>query len=155
MATTKAWFRYFVFLLRMFLWGILLFSGYMKSLDLDAFIEVLYLITFISFNLATYLAFIIVALELLLGALLILGLFFNTALKVTIHLLILFTIFLASVRIFGLEVKECGCFGKISSQPISVQDIIRNLLFIGIALILIKNQQVCRSFSIDHKLLRE
>ncbi len=109
MSHTNKWFVYFIIILRLLIGGMFIFSGYMKSLNMDYFIQVIYKIKFISFDSATNLAFIIVGMELLLGAMLMLGLF----LKITIGLLVSFTVFLSFMLFFNLEVKGCRCFGRI------------------------------------------
>jgi uncharacterized membrane protein YphA (DoxX/SURF4 family) len=122
----------------------------MKLLDMDGFVRVIYKINFISFEGASILAIVIVGFELLIGPMLILGLFIKETLYLTFVLLLAFTGFLAVVLLFDLEVQGCGCFGKISSNHISILDIIRNLVLIGLSLLLIKNRQRCRYFSMDH-----
>ncbi len=154
MSHTNKWFVYFIIILRLLIGGMFIFSGYMKSLNMDYFIQVIYKIKFISFDSATNLAFIIVGMELLLGAMLILGLFLKITLKITLGLLVSFTVFLSSVLIFSLEVKGCGCFGRLSGDQITLLDIVRNLTLIGMVFLLIKKQKYCYFLSIDKKFVK-
>ena len=149
MTTPKRWTLLLMPALRILLGSLFLFSGYMKLLAMDEFIRVIYKINFISYDGASALAVLVVGFELLIGALLILGLFISQALHLTLLLLIGFTGFLAAVLIFNLEVKGCGCFGRLSTNQITCLDILRNLFLISLTGLLIMKQKLCHPLSID------
>lgn len=149
MATPKKWNLILMPALRILLGALFVFSGYMKLLDMEEFIRVIYKINFISYDGAATLAILIIGFELLLGALLILGLFIKQTLLLTLFMLIGFTAFLAVVLIFKLEVKGCGCFGKLSKSQITYWEILRNLFLISITGLLILKMKICHRLSID------
>lgn len=134
----------------MFLGGIFLFSGLMKTLDMNFFVNAIYKIQFISYDLARAISILVTGVELIVGCSLILGLYVRNILKISFLLLFIFILYLSAVLIFKLEVKSCGCFGKLSTQSISVIDIIRNLFILTLVWLLLKNEKYCLIYSFDH-----
>ncbi len=149
MALNNKCFSYLIVFLRVAMGCIFLFSGFMKAQNINEFIKVIYKIQFVSYNLAMIFGVSIVGLEIIIGSLLILGVYVRQILRITFALLTIFTAFLGAVVLFGLEVKGCGCFGELSRNEVSVLDIVRNILLLFLVITLLRNREYCSVLSFD------
>jgi uncharacterized membrane protein YphA (DoxX/SURF4 family) len=70
--------------------------------------------------------------ELVLGALLVVGVLRPLVAIATALLLIAFTVLL-SARLARGERPPCACFGRLSTRPISWWSVVRNLVLVGLA----------------------
>jgi hypothetical protein len=73
-------------------------------------------------------------LELAIGALLIAG--YRWAGAAAVAILVPFTLVLAR-RVTQHDATPCGCFGEVSTRPVSAVSVARNLLLIGAALVVV------------------
>ena len=107
------------FFLRLTLGGFFIYSGLVKLRDLTAFTNDIanYQIELIQTPWDAYLAYFLPWLEIITGALLVLGIFSSGALLITAGLMAVFIVALASAWARGLDIT-CGCFGP-STDPVN------------------------------------
>lgn len=129
--------------------GMFLFSGVIKLQTIGEFYDVIYKIGFISYNISMLTGNIIIFIELFIGAALVLGVYIKSFLRIALLLIISFSLYLLAVIAFGLEVKGCGCFGRLSSNSDPYLDLARDILILLILTILLKSDMRCDPISID------
>jgi len=98
-------------LARLALGGVMLAAGLLKVAKPDVSARAVQAYQLLPFDLATYVGYGLPILEILLGALLVLGLFTRTAAAVAGVLLVAFIIGIASAWARGISI-DCGCFGQ-------------------------------------------
>lgn len=96
---------------RLLLGGVMLVAGLLKVTKPDVSARAVQAYQILPFDLATYVGYGLPILEILLGALLVLGLFTRTAAAVSGVLLVAFIIGIASAWARGISI-DCGCFGQ-------------------------------------------
>jgi uncharacterized membrane protein YphA (DoxX/SURF4 family) len=96
---------------RLVLGGVMLVAGLLKVTKPDVSARAVQAYQLLPFDLATYVGYGLPILEILLGALLVLGLFTRTAAAVAGVLLVAFIIGIASAWARGISI-DCGCFGQ-------------------------------------------
>jgi len=133
---------------RIFTGLLFIFSGFIKANDptgfgykLQEYFEVFHLTAFNEY--ATAMAVVICGFEILLGALLLLGVYANTV-AWGLLLLILFFTFLTFYSAFFEVVTSCGCFGD--AIPLTPwQSFSKDLVLLALILILFFNRKQLRS----------
>ncbi|WP_159731929.1 BT_3928 family protein [Sphingobacterium sp. 18053] len=133
---------------RIFTGLLFIFSGFIKANDptgfgykLQEYFEVFHLIAFNEY--ATAIAVVICGFEILLGALLLLGVYANTV-AWGLLLLILFFTFLTFYSAFFEVVTSCGCFGD--AIPLTPwQSFSKDLVLLALILIIFFNRKQLRS----------
>ncbi len=96
---------------RLALGGVMLVAGLLKVTKPEVSARAVQAYQLLPFDLATYVGYGLPILEVVLGALLVLGLFTRTAAAVSGVLLVAFIIGIASAWARGLSI-DCGCFGE-------------------------------------------
>ena len=96
---------------RLLLGGVMLVAGLLKVAKPEVSARAVQAYQILPFDLATYVGYGLPILEVLLGALLVLGLFTRTAAAVAGVLLVAFIIGIASAWARGISI-DCGCFGQ-------------------------------------------
>jgi uncharacterized membrane protein YphA (DoxX/SURF4 family) len=96
---------------RLALGGVMLVAGLLKVTKPEVSARAVQAYQLLPFDLATYVGYGLPILEVVLGALLVLGLFTRTAAAVSGVLLVVFIIGIASAWARGLNI-DCGCFGE-------------------------------------------
>ncbi len=133
---------------RIFTGLLFIFSGFIKANDptgfgykLQEYFEVFHLTAFNEY--ATAIAVVICGFEILLGALLLLGVYANTV-AWGLLLLILFFTFLTFYSAFFEVVTSCGCFGD--AIPLTPwQSFSKDLVLLALILIIFFNRKLIRS----------
>ena len=117
--------------LQLFVGGILLASALGKSLDLPGFIEVLK--TYQSFPDWSLwpIAFTITGIEWVLGARLLSGWRLATGALTALVLNAGYTIWMTISLLRGLELQNCGCFGRFFPQPLRWYSPLEDLVLVG------------------------
>jgi uncharacterized membrane protein YphA (DoxX/SURF4 family) len=98
-------------LARLALGGVMLAAGLLKVTKPEVSARAVQAYQLLPFDLAAYVGYGLPVVEILLGALLLLGLFTRTAAAVSGVLLVAFVIGIASAWARGLSI-DCGCFGE-------------------------------------------
>ncbi len=121
----------FLWLLRVIVGGLFIFSGLIKAIDpsglrykMDEFFEVWGMHNFSKFSLV--LAILMIGFEIIAGVALLLG-YAQRVFSTLLLLLITFFTFLTAYVLFSGKIKECGCFGdciKISNWETFWKDVI-------------------------------
>ena len=117
---------------------VFLFSAVTKILSIDEFELYIFSLQYFGFNLSTVIARLLISLELILGVLLILNLKFRIVYKLSLGVMILFSLFLIIQFILNNN-ENCNCFGDlIKMNPL--ESLIKNILII-VLLFLIRNNK--------------
>ena len=106
----KAW-NYSIFIIRILLGGTFLFSGISKAFDIGNFRWALIELKIFGWTLASFISIAVIIAEIVLGLLIVLGLFKKFA---TIHLgimIIVFTWISVFAMVYG-DFENCNCLGK-------------------------------------------
>jgi len=126
----------FVHLIRIVLGGVFVFSALAKLYAIDNFELYIYSQQFFSFDTSSVIARIVISAELALGLMLITNLYFKTVYKITLYLLLFFSLFLAFKLIVSSR-ENCNCFGGlIIFNP--AESLLKNFILI-VLLFLIKS----------------
>lgn len=96
---------------RLLVGGVMLVAGLLKVTKPEVSARAVQAYQLLPFDLATYVGYGLPVLEIVLGVLLVLGLFTRTAAAVSAVLLVVFIIGIASAWARGLTI-DCGCFGE-------------------------------------------
>jgi uncharacterized membrane protein YphA (DoxX/SURF4 family) len=72
--------------------------------------------------------------ELVLGAMLVVGLWRRLAALAAAALLVVFTVFLVRLLASGSQ-EPCACFGTLSRKPVARAAVVRNLVLLGLAVV--------------------
>jgi hypothetical protein len=117
---------------------VFIFSAYVKLYPVELFELTLIDFGIANWVLAPYFARIIIASEFFIGFLLLLNIYFNRfTLRITIGILILFTVYLAWTIFKYGNIENCKCFGNfILLTP--MESILKNIVLLLISLILYK-----------------
>jgi hypothetical protein len=129
----------FPFILSIVLGGVFLFSAYAKLYPIELFEYTFINSGFISWKVAPYISRLAIGLEFILGALLILNIYFKKkqTLLASILLLLFFTFYLVLILITEGNISNCGCFGD-ALKFTPIESIIKNLVLLFLSLYLYK-----------------
>ncbi|MBL4623990.1 MAG: hypothetical protein JKY42_02435 [Flavobacteriales bacterium] len=133
--------KFFAFALRIVLASMFIFSGLVKLYPIEIFE-----LTFIDLGIASgssapFVARLLIGLEILLGGLLLFGIWRQEVLRVSLWLIGAFSIYLIWLLVAKGNGVNCGCFGEqIPMTP--VESLIKNSLFAGICAVLIRYDTV-------------
>ena len=129
--------RQFVFhLIRIFLGVLFVFSALAKLYTIDNFELYIFSQQLFGFDVSTVVARVVISLELALGLLFLTNLYFKAVYKVTLYLMLSFSLFLAYKLIFSSS-ENCNCFGNlIVFKP--AESLLKNFIII-VLLLFIKN----------------
>jgi len=101
-----------LFLLRLICGGIFVFSAIAKLIDLDAFELYIYSQNLCGFDIAGMMARLFISIELALGIFLISGNHTRTSAKVSLYLLLFFSLFQV-LKLIKDAGENCHCFGSL------------------------------------------
>lgn len=115
---------------RLLLGGVMLVAGLLKVAKPEVSARAVQAYQLLPFDLATYVGYGLPVLEVVLGALLVLGLFTRTSAAISGVLLVAFIIGITSAWARGLSI-DCGCFGEGGtidpSQTRYIEEILRDV----------------------------
>lgn len=117
-----------------------LFSGYTKLYPIEPFEYTFVDLGFINWQIAPFIARLMIAAEFLIGIFLVLNLNLKTTYKLAIGLLIFFCIYLVLLMVFVGNKGNCGCFGTYF-QMTPLEALLKNFILLGIFFILYRNHQ--------------
>ncbi len=126
-------------ILRILMGGMLLFSGIVKLQTSRDFYDLIYKIGIISFDFSMLIGNFIIFLEIIIGSTLLLGIYRRSSLRIAFALITSFSLYLLGVIVFELEVKGCGCFGRLSENSNPYIDLARDFLILLILTVLYKS----------------
>ena len=130
--------RFFIHFLRAILGGVFIFSAGAKIISIDNFELYIYSQQLFSFDVSSIIARAIISSELALGVLLISNIYFKTVFRITLYLLLFFSVFLAFKLLISND-ENCNCFGELLNfNP--AESLLKNGILI-IFLLLIKNNK--------------
>jgi len=120
-------------LTRLVLGGLFVFAGVMKAQDVQSFAEAVDAFRIVPAAWAPWLAFLIPWVEMVSGAILILGLMSRASALVIFVMLLGFIGGMLSVMIRDVDV-DCSCFGDyFGDSKVGWPTVVRNLVFLGLA----------------------
>lgn len=123
-------------LLRLLLGGAFLFSAYAKLFPIEPFEVLLLQQGIVSWEIAPFFSRALIASEAILGILIILGIYQKPVLKITILILLIFTVYILFILLkYGNE-ADCGCMGEIKLNP--YESILKNVILFGLAACLLR-----------------
>ena len=137
---------YIILLLRFFLGSIFIFSSILKISDINSFLINIETYQIIPLDIIPIFAIAVCVIEFVLGIFLILNINIKITCFSTICLLLIFTGFLF-YSIITNKTWSCGCFGKISSGPITYITLIRNIILILVTIIVKNNSTAIFSYN--------
>ena len=106
-----------------------IYSAYSKLFPAEPFELYVFSLGFLNWLNTTIAVRLLIALELFIGLSLIINIYTKQILKLTLGLLIGFTIYLIYITIFNSVIEDCGCFGdKLKLTPI--ESIIKNIILL-------------------------
>ena len=123
----KVFFSYFLLLLRLGLGGLFAYSGYLKIMDPLFFKYAIESYQIVPAYFTTFLAFFIPMLELILGSMLILGIWLNISWPMYLGLLLVFDMAIINAYVNDLEII-CGCFGEGVPKGVDAMKLLENFL---------------------------
>jgi uncharacterized membrane protein YphA (DoxX/SURF4 family) len=123
---------------RLILGSVFLLSGFLKAHDIQNFSNTIISTALIDQRFAYSAANIVIFVELIIGSSLIIGCNLLKMLWASMGLLAVFTILILSSLLGAINLKSCGCFGRISTHDLSYFELIRNLLLIILNLLALK-----------------
>lgn len=130
--------KVFIHFLSFILGAIFIFSAFSKYYPIETFEFTIVETGIVGWKFSLILARIIIALELAIGVLLLFGYNLKLVLKITISLLILFTLHLLFSIFTKGNIGDCGCFGE--TLPMTpLQGVFKNLILLIFAFILLKS----------------
>lgn len=121
--------KYILLIIRLIIGGLFIYSAITKIIDTDYFVKSLYnyrLLPEVSLN---FFALFIPWLELLIGCLLVLGIFVRESALIGSILMIIFIAAIGIAVARGLDI-ECGCFGTRDGSRVGVLRILEDLLIL-------------------------
>lgn len=121
--------KYTLLIIRLIIGGLFIYSAITKIIDTDYFVKSLYnyrLLPEVSLN---FFALFIPWLELVIGCLLVLGIFVRESALIGSILMIIFIAAIGIAVARGLDI-ECGCFGTRDGSRVGVLKIIEDLLIL-------------------------
>jgi len=119
-------------IIRYFLGLVFIVSALLKMLSIDSFEVYIYSFGLLKYNVALVLTRLIIAVEILLGTLLILGIYIKKTVIISLILLSLFCVFI-SYLLFTNNEEHCHCFGDVVQLSHTVT-LVKNLVFIALLL---------------------
>jgi len=134
-----------LFLLRLICGGIFVFSAIAKLIDLDAFELYIYSQNLCGFDIAGMMARLFISIELALGIFLISGNHTRTSAKVSLYLLLFFSLFLV-LKLIKDAGENCHCFGSLWVMNPGIS-LFKNFGVIALILMLIKIDTVTKPSS--------
>lgn len=126
--------------LTLLLGAVFIFSGYTKLYPIEPFEYTFVDLGFINWQIAPFIARLMIAAEFAIGVFFILNLQLKTVYKLSIALLVVFCIYLILLMIIVGNKGNCGCFGtRIQMTPL--QALIKNIIMIAVIWVLYKFHQ--------------
>lgn len=118
--------------IRIILALLMLFSGFFKIIDIDAFSKVVEQYNIIPQNFVPYAALFVPLLEFVIGLLLLAGYKIKAASLLGMGLMLMFSVFIA-INVWRGEAFECGCFelhrlGIGIDESVSIKLVVRDLI---------------------------
>lgn len=154
-ASTRTWRDWLGLACRLVLGGALVYAGGSKVTNLDQSVLAVrgYQLNFIPYELQKMIGYALPIFELLLGLLILVGLFTRVSALVGALLMAVFVAGIASAWARGLSI-DCGCFGGggETTQTKYPQEIVRDLVFMAAGLWLVWRPKT--PFSVDNWLFR-
>ena len=137
---------FFVSIIRNLLALFLIFSALMKLQSIETFELYIYSFKYISFNIASIFALLIISVELSIGIMLILNTYTRYVIIANIILILIFTVYLIYLFIIGSS-ENCYCMGsEFDLNP--KESIIKNIIIIAMSyFIFIKNKAINFKYS--------
>jgi uncharacterized membrane protein YphA (DoxX/SURF4 family) len=147
--------NHLVFFLRILLGSVFLISGLSKFLDIPKFEESIFEFHILPVNIVPIAAWIIPSTESLSALTLLFGIMTRQSAGIIISLLIIFVAAIIPILASpsGGSNIECGCFGVVANLKIGIPLLIRNLVLIGIGVIILLHKSNPFSISnyMDHR----
>jgi len=128
---------YAISLTRLYIALVFILSGLDKINDLSSFAQSIENYRILSISLINILAIIIPWLEVIAGALLLLGIFIKENSLIIFTLLIIFTVAIFTAVLRNLDI-DCGCQGTFDGQKVGILKIIENIALFFFAFLSIK-----------------
>ncbi len=121
--------KYLLFAVRLILGALFIYSAVTKITDLDYFAKSLYNYRLLPEDSLNFFALIIPWLELIIGVLLIAGIYVRESALIGTVLMIVFIAAVAIAVARGLDI-ECGCFGTRDGSKVGILKIIEDVLIL-------------------------
>lgn len=112
---------------------VFIFSAVAKIVSADEFELYIFSQKILGFHLSTIAARLIIGLEICLGIMMIIGLYFKTVVRLSLALLAIFSLFLI-FKLFTASSENCNCFGTVMSLG-PLESLIKNLIMIVLLLL--------------------
>lgn len=117
---------------------VFLAAGIIKLFNINNFIEIIYQLVIIPDSIAPTFAYIIVAAEIIVGTALIFKWFYYITLRISLSLIIVFTV-IVTIKLFEGADVSCGCFGDFGDNKIDFITFLRNIGLLLINFLLLVN----------------
>gem|GEM_PF-834460 len=130
----------FLTLIRVFLGSVFIVSGILKLLDLHRFTEALHGLHVIPVALIGAIAHGLPVLEVILGVLLLIGFITDLSLIVAGIILLVFLALEITLVVTG-STATCGCFGSLSTEPVGLKDILRDVILFQLLFIVFSRSE--------------
>ncbi len=121
--------KYLLFIIRLILGALFVYSAFTKITDLDYFAKSLYNYRLLPEESLNFFALIIPWLELTVGILLIIGIYVKESALLGTLLMTVFTAAIAIALARGLDI-ECGCFGTRDGSRVGILKIIEDVFML-------------------------
>ncbi len=129
--------KYFLHTIRIIIGAVFIASAIFKLIGVDAFEIYIFSLQWFGLPVSSIAARLIISGELILGFLLITNINFDLIKKITLGVLIIFSVFL-SIQIFQGKTENCHCFGEII-QLSPTASLIKNIILIALLLAAFRN----------------
>ncbi|MBW2987161.1 DoxX family membrane protein [Candidatus Woesearchaeota archaeon] len=126
----------FILVLRIIVGAFLVFSGFMKVLNLNAFWLTVAQFNELARKYGKPFAYALPFIEMIVGVILIIGFYLQFYSFITILMAILFGTMVATALVKKKKIENCGCFGANIKMPISWRSLAEDILFFIAALII-------------------
>jgi hypothetical protein len=135
----KNMFKLLVFVTLSCALGVLfIFSGYTKLYPIEPFEMTFIDLGIANWKTAPFISRLLIGLEFFVGSLLFFNVYFNRkTLKLTIGILLLFSIYLLFILIKNGNNGNCGCFGNVIAMT-PLQALMKNIFMLGIVFLLVR-----------------
>lgn len=118
--------------LRVGIGGLFAFAGISKLMDIDYFVSDLRDFQLLSDTFLRPVALMLIALETVCGTTVVIGFYVRTAAVVLCILLVIFNVAI-TINLARGNVINCGCFGILESESLSIFSLLRNVLILAAA----------------------
>ncbi|MDP2907304.1 MAG: MauE/DoxX family redox-associated membrane protein [Nanoarchaeota archaeon] len=125
-----------ILILRIFLGLVLLITGLLKVKDLKLFAAVVRTYKLLPEFLINFSSYVLVFAEIIIGALLITGLYAKYVSVIAAFLQTGIMMFIAVALIKHRQMKDCGCFGAAIKMPITWWHVLINAVIVALLLLL-------------------